>query len=94
LVRWTHECFDGSGYPDHLRGDALPLGARVIAVCAAFGEQLAGRPGRGPVGTLDALGFIRSGAGTRFDPVCVEALCAVVAARASASWERAVGSQR
>ncbi len=93
VVRHTHERFDGSGYPDHLAGDAIPLGARVIAVCAAFGGLVAGRPGRGPFDSSDALEVIRRSAGSRFDPVCVESLAAVAAARSSATRESTLAAE-
>ena len=49
LVRSSHERWDGGGYPDGLRGDEIPLGARVVAVCDAFDAMTTERPYRGPV---------------------------------------------
>ena len=46
LVRSTHECFDGSGYPDGLAGDDIPLIARIVAVCDAYDAIVTGRPYR------------------------------------------------
>jgi two-component system cell cycle response regulator len=82
LVRSSHERWDGSGYPDALAGEAIPVGARIVAVADAFAAMLAGRPYR-PARTPDeALDELRTAAGTQFDPVVVEAWCAAYAGRA------------
>ncbi len=47
LVRFSHECWDGSGYPDGLAGEEIPLGARIISVCDAFDAMVSDRPYRG-----------------------------------------------
>ena len=78
LVRHHQERWDGSGYPDGLRGDAIPLGARIVAVADAYSAMMddrAYRKGRTKEGALDDL---RSGAGTQFDPQVVEVFCRVV----------------
>jgi two-component system, cell cycle response regulator len=81
LVRATHERFDGDGYPDGLAGDAIPLVARIVAVCDAFDAMLSGRPYR-PAHTEDeALAELRRCAGTQFDPSVVAAFLAERAAR-------------
>jgi HD-GYP domain-containing protein (c-di-GMP phosphodiesterase class II) len=68
IVRHHHERFDGKGYPDKLVGDAIPLGARIIAVVDAFDAMITTRPYR--VGMLPeaALEELQRGAGTQFDP--------------------------
>ena len=73
LVRFSHECWDGSGYPDGLAGEEIPLGARIISVCDAFDAMVSDRPYRGGRSTADALEELRSHAGTQFDPAVVEA---------------------
>ncbi|HEY1596691.1 MAG TPA: HD-GYP domain-containing protein [Gaiellales bacterium] len=74
LVRWSHERWDGDGYPDGLAGVSIPLGARVICVCDAYDAMVSNRPYR-PAMTLDAaLAELRSGAGSQFDPAVVGAL--------------------
>ena len=55
LVRSSHERCDGGGYPDGLRGDEIPLGARVVAVCDAFDAMTTDRPYRQPVAEEEAL---------------------------------------
>ena len=73
LVRFSHECWDGSGYPDGLAGEQIPLGARIISVCDAFDAMVSDRPYRGGRSTAEALVELRKHAGTQFDPAVVEA---------------------
>ncbi len=73
LVRFSHECWDGSGYPDGLAGEQIPLGARIISVCDAFDAMVSDRPYRGGRSTAEALVELRAHAGTQFDPAVVEA---------------------
>jgi HD-GYP domain-containing protein (c-di-GMP phosphodiesterase class II) len=73
LVRWHHERLDGSGYPDGLRGEEIPLGARIIAVCEAFDAMVTGRPYRSARSVADALHELERAAGTQFDPRVVAA---------------------
>jgi diguanylate cyclase (GGDEF)-like protein len=87
LVRSSHERFDGSGYPDGLRGDEIPLGARAVAVCDAFDAMTTERPYREPVAEADAIQELRRCAGTQFDPMVVEAFCRVIARERPAHGE-------
>ena len=74
LVRSSYERFDGSGYPDGLAGEAIPLGSRIIAVCVAFSALTSNRPYRPARSPEEALAELRRCAGTQFDPRVVEAL--------------------
>jgi two-component system, cell cycle response regulator len=76
LVRSSSERFDGSGFPDGLAGDAIPLGSRIIAVAVAYAAMTASRPYRPAGSPEDALAELRRCAGTQFDPDIVEALAA------------------
>jgi diguanylate cyclase (GGDEF)-like protein len=78
LVRSSHERFDGSGYPDRLRGEEIPVGARIIAVCDAFDAMTSDRPYRPAMSVEEALEEIERCAGTQFDARTVRALTAVV----------------
>jgi two-component system, cell cycle response regulator len=79
LVRSSHERFDGSGYPDGLRGDEIPLGARVVTVCDAFDAMTSERPYREAVTEGAAIEELRRCAGTQFDAMVVGAFCRVIA---------------
>jgi len=80
LVRSCHEHFDGAGYPDGLAGDAIPLGARIIAVCDAFDAMVSDRPNRSGRSRAEAIAEVRRCAGTQFDPVVAETFCALAEA--------------
>jgi two-component system cell cycle response regulator len=72
LVRATHERFDGSGYPDGLTSQQIPLGARIIAVCDAFTAMTSPRPYAPQRTVPEALAELRRYAGSQFDPTVVE----------------------
>lgn len=72
IIRHHHESFDGSGYPDGLRGEAIPLGARIIAVADAFGAMTTDRPYRNALSVADAIQEIRKFSEIQFDPRVVE----------------------
>jgi diguanylate cyclase (GGDEF)-like protein/putative nucleotidyltransferase with HDIG domain len=83
-IRHHHERFDGSGYPDRLAGDDIPLGARIIHVADAYDSMLTTRVYR-PARPADAaLTELRANAGTQFCPRCVGALDAIVTAELDA----------
>jgi len=75
LVRSSHERFDGLGYPDALRGEAIPLGSRIIAVCDAFQAMIDENRYRPAVAPAVALAELRECAGSQFDPQVVAAFC-------------------
>jgi two-component system cell cycle response regulator len=79
IVRWTHEHWDGKGYPDGLAGSEIPLAARIIAVCDAYSAMTSDRPYRRALAQADAIAELRACAGTQFDPSVVEAFCTLVA---------------
>lgn len=71
MIRHHHERFDGSGYPDGLRGEAIPLAARIFAVADSFDAMTSDRPYRGSMEIEHALGELREGSGSQFDPEIV-----------------------
>jgi putative nucleotidyltransferase with HDIG domain len=73
-----HERVDGSGYPDGLIGDAIPLGARIIAVADAFDAMTTDRPYRRALGADEAVVRLMQGMGTQFDSRCVAAFRTLV----------------
>jgi two-component system cell cycle response regulator len=76
LVRSSHERIDGHGYPDGLRGDAIPVGSRIIAVCDAFDAMVSDRSYRSAIPVAAALAELQRGAGTQFDARIVDAFTA------------------
>jgi two-component system cell cycle response regulator len=81
IIRWTHESYDGSGYPDHLSGIDIPLGARIIGVCDAFDAMISKRPYRKAMSVEEARAELQRSSGSQFDPLVVDAFCAVMQER-------------
>ena len=80
MIRHHHERFDGSGYPDGIKGEDIPLGARILAVCDVFETMTAGRPGMPPKDLSSSISTRKHGVGTLFDPAVVQAFFAVIQA--------------
>ncbi len=78
FVRDHHECWDGSGYPEGRRGEEISIGGRILMVANAYTASVAGRPYDDALTPAQALARVEQYAGTRFDPVVVRALRAVV----------------
>jgi HD-GYP domain-containing protein (c-di-GMP phosphodiesterase class II) len=74
-VRASHERWDGRGYPDGLQGEAIPLGARIVAVCDAFSAMCERRPYGNVLTEAEALAELRRCSGSQFDPQVVRAFC-------------------
>src|SRR3954470_1575665 len=74
LVRHVHERWDGTGHPDGLAGDQIPLGSRVIAACDAYHAMTSPRPWRAALTHEQAVHELLEGSGTQFDPEIVEVL--------------------
>jgi diguanylate cyclase (GGDEF)-like protein/putative nucleotidyltransferase with HDIG domain len=73
-IRHSHESFDGSGYPDGLSGEAIPLASRILLVADAFDAITSTRPYRQARSVADAREELTRHAGRQFDPACVRAL--------------------
>jgi HD domain len=78
LVRSSSERFDGNGAPDGLRGQEIPLGARILACCRAYSAMTSGSPDRLPMSAETAVEELRRASGSRFDPAIVDALGRVI----------------
>ncbi len=74
VIRWHHERVDGRGYPDGLRGEQIPLPARIVAVADAYEALVAARPYSAARAPTDALAEIVDCAGSQFDVQCVREL--------------------
>ena len=81
VVRSSHENYDGSGYPDALAREDIPLGARIVAVCDAFHAMTSDRPYRRAIDHQAAVEELRRCAGHQFDPDVVDAFCELLAPR-------------
>jgi HD-GYP domain-containing protein (c-di-GMP phosphodiesterase class II) len=75
IVRHHHERWDGTGYPDRLHGEAIPLESRIILVADTLDAMTTNRPYRVAMRREMALDEIRRASGSQFDPACVAALC-------------------
>ena len=78
VIRHHHERWDGTGYPDGLAGGSIPLEARIVCACDAWSAMTTDRSYRKARPDSEAAAELRRCAGTHFDPVVVETLCAVL----------------
>jgi putative nucleotidyltransferase with HDIG domain len=90
LVRSHHERLDGSGYPSAAQADETPLDVRILAVCDVYDALRSARVYRAAWSHERATAFLREGAGTMFDPRCVDALERVLARERGESLDMAV----
>jgi HD-GYP domain-containing protein (c-di-GMP phosphodiesterase class II) len=74
LVRWHHEWWNGTGYPDRLQGDQIPLAARILRVADSFAALTDDRPGRKAYTAPEARQYMIDWAGIEFDPHVLKAL--------------------
>lgn len=79
LVRWHHERMDGKGYPDGMKGEEIPLGARIIAAADSLDAMTSNRRYRDSIGMERAIGELKAGRGTQFDPRVVDVLLEILA---------------
>ena len=73
IIRHHHEAWDGSGYPDGMKCDDIPLGARLIAVCTAYDAMTHAKAWHPAVDEDTVVKTIRAGAGAKYDPAVVDA---------------------
>jgi len=78
IVRCAHEHFDGTGYPDHLVGDQIPLESRIVLACDAYHAMTTDRPYRKSLGEDEAKRRLVEASGTQFVPQVVDALLRVL----------------
>ena len=74
IVRHHHESFDGTGYPDGLAGEQIPIGSRIVLACDAYHAMTTKRPYRAALSHDAAIDQLLDGAGSQFDPDVVQAL--------------------
>jgi HD-GYP domain-containing protein (c-di-GMP phosphodiesterase class II) len=78
IVRSSHERWDGSGYPDGLAGEAIPLESSIVSVCDAFSAMTTDRPYRKALGLDKAIAELRENSGSQFCPPVVAALIGLI----------------
>jgi HD-GYP domain-containing protein (c-di-GMP phosphodiesterase class II) len=79
LILHHHESWDGTGYPNQLKGYDIPFGSRLIAVVDSFDAMITNRPYRGAMSASQACAILREGRGRQWDPEIVDALIAILA---------------
>ena len=79
VVAAHHECLDGSGYPNRLSGDAVPLEARIIAVADVFDALISERPYKKPLSLQASLATLARGRGTHFEPALLDCFTGIAA---------------
>jgi HD-GYP domain-containing protein (c-di-GMP phosphodiesterase class II) len=95
IVRHHHERVDGTGYPDGLRGDEIPLGARIVAVADTFDAVTSRRPYRGPARHQRAIEILRQASGSQLDPAAVRAFLTYYSGhRLAVAWAMACAAPR
>lgn len=88
-VKHHHERFDGGGYPDGLRGEEVPLSARITFVADAFDSMVRNRVYRHSIPAAEALREVARNSGSQFDPEVVDALVSVIQQTDGGWWEQA-----
>lgn len=78
FIRYHHERYDGTGYPDGLKGRDIPLGARIIAVADGYDALTSERPYRKAFSPEDAVVILRANSGSQWTPELVELFCQLV----------------
>ena len=78
IVRCAHEHYDGTGYPDHLSGEQIPLESRIVLACDAYHAMTTDRPYRRSLSEEEARQRLIEGSGAQFDPQVVDALLRVL----------------
>jgi len=77
IIRHHRENYDGTGYPDKLKGEEIPLGARMLSVADAFDAMVSERPYRNRIDPEIAIEELQNKAGTQFDPMIVETFISI-----------------
>jgi putative nucleotidyltransferase with HDIG domain len=73
LILYHHEHYNGQGYPEGLKGEQIPVGARILHVADAFEAMTSNRPYRNSLGKTEAIKRLKEGSGKQFDPAVISA---------------------
>ncbi|MGQ9615668.1 MAG: HD domain-containing phosphohydrolase [Spirochaetota bacterium] len=88
LIKYHHEFYDGSGYPDGLKGEEIPLWARIISVVESYHAMTSIRPFREPMKPAEAMEVIRKNSGKKYDPKIVEIYLSILNERMAERLEK------
>src|SRR6185503_9855164 len=94
IVRHHHEIWDGTGYPDGLRGEAIPLGARILSIVDCYDALTSDRPYRRALSHACAMTMIQERRGTMYDPEIADAFLRIVHRLQSVTGSDRTGSLR
>ena len=92
IVRHHHERWDGAGYPDGLRGDRIPIGARIVGLVDAYDAIIHDRPYRAARSIDEAIAEVLRESGRQFDPALVELFVPLVEREASGEHVVSIGA--
>jgi putative two-component system response regulator len=92
IVRHHHENWDGTGYPDGLRGEAIPIGARVLAIVDCYDALTSDRPYRRSLSHERATAMILERKGTMYEPAIADAFFRIIDAARSTADRQAAGT--
>jgi putative nucleotidyltransferase with HDIG domain len=93
-IHYHHEHYDGTGYPDQLKGEDIPLDARILAVVDTFDNMMSPRPYRSVYSTEQVLEYIEKASGSHFDPLVASAFLSTVVLERAGSTAGTVPSNR
>jgi adenylate cyclase len=90
LVKHHHECYDGSGYPDGLKGEEIPLWARIVCVVDSYHALISKRPFRDPYSEDEAMKILLQNKGKKYDPKIVDIYIEVLKERIRSRGEKEI----
>jgi HD-GYP domain-containing protein (c-di-GMP phosphodiesterase class II) len=93
ILRAHHERWDGTGYPLGLKGEQIPVEARVVAVAGAFHTMISDQPNRPAIAQRDAMTMLRDGRGVQWDAAVVDAMLTLLAAPRTVAGGRFVAQR-
>lgn len=88
LILYHHEHYDGGGYPEKLKGEQIPLGARILHVADAFEAMTSNRPYRSSLGKKEAIKRLIDNSGKQFDPSVIKAFLLIAEKKGWVDWEK------
>jgi putative two-component system response regulator len=72
IIRHCHEFYDGTGYPDQLIGDQIPMGSRLLSIADAYDAMISDRPFRSALSEVEAVAILQAGSGKQWDPALIQ----------------------